>query len=98
MYAIRSYYDPGSRRTPGQPGRRPIDSIRIGSERVVADTDADRAGRCGRTLSAVTGATGVGQIEDGNLIMVTSALPGEGKSFTALNLAISMAMELDHIV
>lgn len=33
-----------------------------------------------------------------NLIMVTSALPGEGKSFTALNLAISVAMELDHTV
>lgn len=38
------------------------------------------------------------QVADGNLIMVTSALPGEGKSFTALNLAISMAMELDHTV
>ena len=33
-----------------------------------------------------------------NLIMVTSALPGEGKTFCALNLAISMAMELDHTV
>jgi len=38
------------------------------------------------------------RVENGNLIMVTSALPGEGKSFTALNLAISMAMELDHTV
>jgi receptor protein-tyrosine kinase len=33
-----------------------------------------------------------------NLIMVTSALPGEGKTFTAINLAMSMAMELDHTV
>jgi receptor protein-tyrosine kinase len=33
-----------------------------------------------------------------NLIMVTSALAGEGKSFTALNLAMSMAMELDNTV
>jgi receptor protein-tyrosine kinase len=33
-----------------------------------------------------------------NLIMVTSALPGEGKSFTSVNLAISIAMELDHTV
>lgn len=34
-------------------------------------------------------------IENGNLIMVTSSLPGEGKSFTAINLAISMATELE---
>jgi exopolysaccharide/PEP-CTERM locus tyrosine autokinase len=34
-------------------------------------------------------------IERGNLIMVTSAMPGEGKTFTAINLALSMAMELD---
>ncbi len=33
-----------------------------------------------------------------NLIMVTSAMPGEGKSFTALNLAVSVAMELDSTV
>ena len=37
-------------------------------------------------------------ITNGNLIMVTSALPGEGKSFTAINLAISIAMELDNTV
>ncbi len=34
----------------------------------------------------------------GNLIMVTSALPGEGKTFCAANLAISIAMEMDHTV
>lgn len=33
-----------------------------------------------------------------NLIMVTSSLPGEGKTFTAINLAMSMAMELDSTV
>ena len=30
-----------------------------------------------------------------NLIMVTSALPGEGKTYTSINLALSIAMELD---
>jgi protein-tyrosine kinase len=33
-----------------------------------------------------------------NLIMVTSAVAGEGKSFTAINLAMSIAAELDHTV
>ena len=33
-----------------------------------------------------------------NLVMVTSALPGEGKTFTAINLAISVAMEFDNTV
>lgn len=38
------------------------------------------------------------KIEHGNLIMVTSALSGEGKSFTSINLAMSIAAELDHTV
>jgi exopolysaccharide/PEP-CTERM locus tyrosine autokinase len=37
-------------------------------------------------------------LEHPNLIMVTSALPGEGKTFTAINLAMSMVMEMDHTV
>ena len=37
-------------------------------------------------------------VERANLIMVTSALPGEGKTFTAINLALSIAMELDNTV
>ena len=41
---------------------------------------------------------GVAPVKNGNLIMVTSAVPGEGKSFTAANLAMSIAMELDHTV
>jgi exopolysaccharide/PEP-CTERM locus tyrosine autokinase len=38
------------------------------------------------------------KIAHGNLIMITSALAGEGKSFTAVNLALSIANELDHTV
>ena len=34
-------------------------------------------------------------IARGNLILVTSAVPGEGKTFTSINLALSMAVELD---
>lgn len=39
-----------------------------------------------------------GEGANANLIMVTSSLPGEGKSFTTINLAISIAMELDRTV
>lgn len=38
------------------------------------------------------------QIRNPNLIMVTSSMPGEGKSFCAINLAMSIAMEMDHTV
>lgn len=37
-------------------------------------------------------------LKHGNLIMVTSALAGEGKSFTSVNLAMSIAAELDNTV
>ena len=43
-------------------------------------------------------AFGPNPVRKGNMIMVTSALPGEGKSFSAINLAISIAMELDRTV
>lgn len=36
---------------------------------------------------------GAERVPRGNAIMLTSALPGEGKSFTAVNLALSMALE-----
>ncbi len=39
-----------------------------------------------------------GTNQNGNLIMVTSSLAGEGKSFCAINLAMSIAMEMDHTV
>ncbi len=41
---------------------------------------------------------GAAALPHGNLIMVTSAMSGEGKSFTSLNLAMSIAAELDHTV
>jgi len=38
------------------------------------------------------------KIERGNRVMVTSALPGEGKTFVAINLALSIALEIDSTV
>lgn len=41
---------------------------------------------------------GAATINHANLIMVTSALPGEGKTYSAINLAMSIAAELDNSV
>jgi exopolysaccharide/PEP-CTERM locus tyrosine autokinase len=38
---------------------------------------------------------GVAQLPSGNIIMITSAVPGEGKTFMSLNLALSMRLEED---
>lgn len=46
-------------------------------------------------LANARGKVGTAAVSRGNLIMVTSAVPGEGKTFTAVNLALSIAMELD---
>lgn len=45
----------------------------------------------------ITQALGRGgnKIHNGRLIMVTSSLPGDGKTFTSINLALSMAQEMD---
>ena len=51
-----------------------------------------------RPLIANAMGRGAATIKHANLIMVTSALAGEGKSFTSINLAMSIAAELDHTV
>ena len=51
-----------------------------------------------RPLIANAVGKGAARVVNGNLIMMTSAMPGEGKSFTAINLAMSIASELDHTV
>lgn len=44
---------------------------------------------CGRDKSLV---------ERGNLILVTSSIPGEGKTYTSVNLALSLSQEMDNTV
>ena len=51
-----------------------------------------------RPLIANAMGKGAAPVANGNLIMITSAVPGEGKTFTAVNLAMSIAMELDTTV
>lgn len=68
--------------TPDIPRSRIADEFRIIKRPLIANA----AGKTGAP------------IKNGNLIMVTSAVPGEGKTFTAVNLAMSIAMELDQTV
>lgn len=66
----------------------------------VADDNlvAEEFRRIKRPLLANAYGRGALQVDRGNLIMVTSSLPGEGKSRTSLNLAYSIALEPDHTV
>ena len=41
---------------------------------------------------------GIEGLRNGNLVMVTSSLPSEGKTFTSFNLAMSVANEFNHSV
>lgn len=59
---------------------------------------ADEYRRIKRPLIANAFGIGVPAIEDGNLVLVTSAVPGEGKTHTCLNLALSLATERDRTV
>jgi protein-tyrosine kinase len=45
-------------------------------------------------IASATGRCGT-RIPSGHLIMVSSAVPGEGKTFTCINLAVSIAFEKD---
>lgn len=65
--------------TPTAPRSRLADEMRVIKRPLLANAQ-------GRSAAPIQAA---------NLIMVTSALPGEGKSFMAVNLAVSIAMELD---
>ncbi len=51
-----------------------------------------------RPLLANAFGQGGSAVKNGNLIMVTSSLPGEGKSFCSINLAISIASEMERTV
>jgi len=68
--------------TPTVPRSRLADELRVIKRPLISNAQ-------GRSAAPVRGA---------NLIMVTSALPNEGKTFMAINLAISIAMEVDTTV
>ena len=59
---------------------------------------ADEYRRIKRPLLAGAFGKGAARLPHGNLIMVGSSVPGEGKTFTSLNLALSIVQELDFTV
>ena len=59
---------------------------------------ADEYRRIKRPLLAGAFGKGAARLPKGNLIMVGSSVPGEGKTFTSLNLALSIVQELDYTV
>lgn len=59
---------------------------------------ADEFRRIKRPLLANAFGKGVVPVENGNLLMVCSAFSGEGKTFTSVNLAMSLALERERTV
>ena len=59
---------------------------------------SDEYRRIKRPLLANAFGKSASLVDRGNLILVTSSVPGEGKTNTATNLALSMAQEKDHTV
>jgi len=78
-----------------------LDFKRLGARGFL--TNADERGKLAEEYRMIkrpllANAFGPNPVHKGNLIMVTSSLPEEGKTFSAINLAISIAMELDRTV
>ncbi|MGH8283236.1 MAG: AAA family ATPase [Gammaproteobacteria bacterium] len=76
----------------------PADLKRAGllpAEDEAAHRLADELRRIKRPLLANITGKGVKAVVNGQRIMVASAIPGEGKTFTSFNLAMSLARELD---
>lgn len=94
-----------ARRGDPHPGSRRVDLdlVAIGASGIVTPNAprtrmADQYRVIKRPLISNAMGKGAATIRHANLIMVTSALAGEGKSFTAINLAMSIAAELDRTV
>ena len=59
---------------------------------------SDEYRRIKRPLLANAFGKSASLVDQGNLILITSSVPGEGKTNTAANLALSIAQEKDHTV
>jgi exopolysaccharide/PEP-CTERM locus tyrosine autokinase len=83
---------------PGSKVPRVIRQARIENPNLVTivDPDSSTAEEYRKLKSMVVKLTEMDNFR--NMLMVTSAIGGEGKSITALNLAITLAQEYDHTV
>jgi len=98
--AASAHMPPGA--STGREARIDLDGLRARGM-VVPNGPATQSGHEFRIikrplLSNAFGRQGHDPVRNGKRIMVTSALPGEGKSFTSVNLAMSIAAERDHRV
>lgn len=75
-----------------------LDEMRLVTPKAPRSQIAEEFRMIKRPILANARGKGASPVENGNLIMVTSSVPGEGKSFTSINLAMSIAMELDNTV
>jgi protein-tyrosine kinase len=95
--------DANPTRPPGTRPRVTLDRSRLREEGFLSSDDQERVKaeeyrRIKRPLLANAFGLGATQVEDGNLVLVTSAISGEGKTHTCINLALSLAMEKDRTV
>lgn len=89
------------------PGRGPARAVRVDRDRLRQQSmilpDGERSAitetfrHIKRTLLTSASSSAAGA-PPANLVMVTSASPGEGKTFCAINLAISIALEVNRTV
>ena len=85
-----------AKRVPVQGRLRAADMLIPGSQLGPGFSDEYR--RIKRPLLANAFGKTASLVERGNLILVTSSVPGEGKTHIAVNLALSIAQERDHTV
>jgi len=98
---------PEVRVTLTDPGEAPKRTIRIDEQALRAsgilppDTEARRSADEYRAIKRSiieTAFLSAGSSQESRLVAITSALPGDGKTHTSINLALSLALEKDHSV
>ena len=92
---------PVARTAPAKPGRTVhIDREALRAAAILPPPQQDRRiadeyRHIKRPLIASAFGRGAEKIPDGHIVMLASALPGDGKTFTSINLALSIALEKD---